>query len=93
MDCSGFIYYTLKEAGFGDVPRQSNEQYIWVRKKSVIPEGLKKRRYVYFVVRLNQTRAFALESYGAASPCSSMSIAHCPSCGMCEYASTRVSTR
>ena len=36
MDCSGFIYYVLKEAGFTDAPRQSNEQYVWVRKKSVI---------------------------------------------------------
>jgi cell wall-associated NlpC family hydrolase len=34
MDCSGYIYFVLKEAGFADVPRQSNEQYAWVRKES-----------------------------------------------------------
>ncbi len=34
MDCSGFIYFALRDAGFVDVPRQSNEQYVWVRKKS-----------------------------------------------------------
>jgi cell wall-associated NlpC family hydrolase len=32
MDCSGFIYYVLKQAGFNDVPRDAREQYIWVRK-------------------------------------------------------------
>jgi cell wall-associated NlpC family hydrolase len=32
MDCSGFIYYVLKQNGFSDVPRDSSEQYVWVRK-------------------------------------------------------------
>ncbi|MBV8587631.1 MAG: C40 family peptidase [Verrucomicrobia bacterium] len=32
MDCSGFIYYTLTQAGVKDVPRESDEQYVWVRK-------------------------------------------------------------
>ena len=32
MDCSGFIYYVLRENGIKDVPRSSNEQYVWVRK-------------------------------------------------------------
>jgi peptidoglycan DL-endopeptidase CwlO len=32
MDCSGFIYYVLTSAGFKDVPRQSSDQYLWVRK-------------------------------------------------------------
>jgi peptidoglycan DL-endopeptidase CwlO len=32
MDCSGFIYYVLTNAGFKDVPRQSSDQYLWVRK-------------------------------------------------------------
>jgi cell wall-associated NlpC family hydrolase len=32
MDCSGFIYYVLKQNGFPDVPRESSQQYVWVRK-------------------------------------------------------------
>ena len=32
MDCSGFIYYVLKQTGMNDVPRDAREQYIWVRK-------------------------------------------------------------
>jgi cell wall-associated NlpC family hydrolase len=34
MDCSGFIYYVLSNAGYKDVPRDSAEQYEWVRKNS-----------------------------------------------------------
>jgi cell wall-associated NlpC family hydrolase len=32
MDCSGFIYYVLTQNGFPDVPRDSSQQYVWVRK-------------------------------------------------------------
>ena len=32
MDCSGFIYYLLQQNGFSDVPRDSSQQYVWVRK-------------------------------------------------------------
>jgi cell wall-associated NlpC family hydrolase len=32
MDCSGFIYFLLIENGFKDVPRDSSQQYVWVRK-------------------------------------------------------------
>jgi Cell wall-associated hydrolases (invasion-associated proteins) len=32
MDCSGFIYYILKQNGFPDVPRDSSRQYVWLRK-------------------------------------------------------------
>jgi cell wall-associated NlpC family hydrolase len=32
MDCSGFIYYLLRENGVQDVPRDSSGQYVWVRK-------------------------------------------------------------
>jgi cell wall-associated NlpC family hydrolase len=34
MDCSGFIYYVLGNAGYKDVPRDSSGQYEWVRKNS-----------------------------------------------------------
>jgi peptidoglycan DL-endopeptidase CwlO len=34
MDCSGFIYYVLTNAGYKDVPRDSSQQYLWVRKNS-----------------------------------------------------------
>ena len=32
MDCSGFIYHVLRQNGFPDVPRDSSQQYVWVRK-------------------------------------------------------------
>jgi len=32
MDCSGFIYYVLQQNGFPDVPRDSSQQYVWLRK-------------------------------------------------------------
>jgi cell wall-associated NlpC family hydrolase len=32
MDCSGFVFYVLNQAGFRDVPRDSSQQYIWLRK-------------------------------------------------------------
>jgi cell wall-associated NlpC family hydrolase len=32
MDCSGFVYFVLKQNGIGDVPRDSSEQYSWVRR-------------------------------------------------------------
>jgi cell wall-associated NlpC family hydrolase len=31
MDCSGFVYFVLKENGIEDVPRDSAEQYTWLR--------------------------------------------------------------
>jgi peptidoglycan DL-endopeptidase CwlO len=34
MDCSGFIFYVLSNAGFKEVPRDSSGQYTWVRKNS-----------------------------------------------------------
>src|SRR6202043_2530544 len=33
MDCSGFIFYVLSNAGYKDVPRDSSGQYAWVRKQ------------------------------------------------------------
>jgi len=32
MDCSGFVYFVLKQNGMDGVPRDSSEQYIWVRR-------------------------------------------------------------
>ncbi|HEY2101827.1 MAG TPA: NlpC/P60 family protein [Chthoniobacterales bacterium] len=32
MDCSGFVYYVLKQNGLGDVPRDSSQQYVWLRR-------------------------------------------------------------
>lgn len=32
MDCSGTIYYLLRQQGMKDVPRSSDEQYVWARK-------------------------------------------------------------
>lgn len=31
FDCSGFIYYVLRQQGFAQVPRDSSGQYVWVR--------------------------------------------------------------
>jgi cell wall-associated NlpC family hydrolase len=32
MDCSGFIFYVLTQNGVKDVPRDSSQQYVWLRK-------------------------------------------------------------
>lgn len=32
MDCSGTIFHLLREVGVMDVPRSSDQQYVWVRK-------------------------------------------------------------
>lgn len=32
MDCSGFIYFVLRENGVKDPPRDASSQYVWVRK-------------------------------------------------------------
>ena len=32
LDCSGFIYFVLRQHGFAQVPRDSSEQYTWVRR-------------------------------------------------------------
>ena len=33
LDCSGFIYYVLKQQGLKDVPRDASGQYSWLRKE------------------------------------------------------------
>ena len=32
MDCSGFVFYVLTQNGVPDVPRDSSQQYVWLRK-------------------------------------------------------------
>ena len=32
MDCSGFVFYVLTQNGVPNVPRDSSQQYVWVRK-------------------------------------------------------------
>lgn len=32
IDCSGFVYYLLRQCGFREVPRSASAQYVWVRK-------------------------------------------------------------
>jgi peptidoglycan DL-endopeptidase CwlO len=32
MDCSGFVFYVLKQNGVADVPRDSSSQYVWLRR-------------------------------------------------------------
>jgi cell wall-associated NlpC family hydrolase len=32
MDCSGFVYFVLKQNGISEVPRDSSQQYIWLRR-------------------------------------------------------------
>jgi peptidoglycan DL-endopeptidase CwlO len=34
MDCSGFIYYILTQTGYKNVPRDSSQQYAWVRQNN-----------------------------------------------------------
>ncbi|MEY2546613.1 MAG: peptidoglycan DL-endopeptidase CwlO [Verrucomicrobiota bacterium] len=32
MDCSGFVYFVLKQSGVADPPRDSSNQYVWLRR-------------------------------------------------------------
>lgn len=36
LDCSGFVQYVLTQAGIPNVPRQSDQQYVWVRRNAQI---------------------------------------------------------
>ena len=44
MDCSGTIYYLLRQRGFADTPRQASEQYSWVRARSRFYAVLSKKQ-------------------------------------------------
>jgi cell wall-associated NlpC family hydrolase len=40
MDCSGAIYYILREQGLEGVPRDASQQYVWARKNgSFLPSS------------------------------------------------------
>jgi cell wall-associated NlpC family hydrolase len=43
MDCSGFIYFVLKQNGMADPPRDSSEQYNWLRKARTFEPVLSRR--------------------------------------------------
>jgi peptidoglycan DL-endopeptidase CwlO len=47
MDCSGFIYYLLNQNGFKDVPRDSSQQYVWVRKAGNFNAVLSRKEDTY----------------------------------------------
>ncbi len=32
MDCSGFVYFVLRKNGVTDVPRDSSQQFVWLRR-------------------------------------------------------------
>ena len=32
MDCSGFVFFVLTQSGIRDVPRDSSQQYVWLRR-------------------------------------------------------------
>ena len=42
FDCSGALYYVLRRAGYGDVPRTSSDQYLWVKDKGKLRHVSKK---------------------------------------------------
>ena len=44
MDCSGTIYYLLRQRGFEDIPRSASEQYSWVRERSRFYAVLSKKQ-------------------------------------------------
>jgi cell wall-associated NlpC family hydrolase len=44
MDCSGFVYYVLRENGFKDVPRDASGQYVWVRRAKMFQAVMSARK-------------------------------------------------
>jgi peptidoglycan DL-endopeptidase CwlO len=53
MDCSGFVYYVLQQNGFPDVPRDSSQQYVWVRKAGNFNAVLSRREDSFELDALN----------------------------------------
>jgi cell wall-associated NlpC family hydrolase len=43
MDCSGFVYFVLKQNEITDVPRDSSEQYNWLRRARVFEPVLSEK--------------------------------------------------
>jgi cell wall-associated NlpC family hydrolase len=43
MDCSGFVYYVLKQNEVADVPRDSSQQYVWLRRAGTFEPVISRR--------------------------------------------------
>jgi cell wall-associated NlpC family hydrolase len=53
MDCSGFVYFVLKQNGIENVPRDSAEQYDWLRRAHAFEPVLSQKDDSY---ELNELR-------------------------------------
>ena len=52
MDCSGFVYYVLTIIGVPDVPRDSSEQYAWLRKAGKFEAVISRKEDSFELARL-----------------------------------------
>jgi cell wall-associated NlpC family hydrolase len=43
MDCSGFVFYVLKQNEVADVPRDSSAQYVWLRRAGTFEAVISRR--------------------------------------------------
>jgi peptidoglycan DL-endopeptidase CwlO len=43
MDCSGFVYYVLKQNEVADIPRDSSQQYVWLRRAGTFEPVISRR--------------------------------------------------
>jgi cell wall-associated NlpC family hydrolase len=43
MDCSGFVYFVLKQNGVEEVPRDSSGQYVWLRRAGAFEPVLSRK--------------------------------------------------